>query len=101
MNVNKKNFSDWHRTLLIIGVTIFINISLNLLHDSFVKGVQENKVHTLELCIEDLKKMDMNLNTKLDIQIDKIHQLEVTLKELETINNYQKKMLEEIKEKIK
>jgi hypothetical protein len=96
----KDNLAEWYRTILAVVVSVLITISVSLLQHSKIEGATETRIETLEKCSEDLKKSDATANEKLDIQLEKIHKMELNIIELKTSGKYQEEILLDLRKAI-
>jgi len=96
-NQKKNNFSEWHKSLLIVFVTVLINIGIGLAQHSYNTGATENRISYLEKSVEELKKTDANSEGKLDQQLEKIHSMELSIIELKASSKHQEELLLELK----
>lgn len=93
----KSNFSEWHRVLLVIFITVLINIGIGLAQHSYGDGTTQNRISYLEKSVEDLKKTDANSEGKLDQQLEKIHSMDLSITELKLSSKHQEELLLELK----
>lgn len=96
----KTNFQEWHRVLVAAVLSVIITIGISLLQHSRLEGSTETRIEKLEKYSDELRKSDEAASGKLDIQLEKIHKMELNIIELKTSVKYQEEILLELRKAI-